>query len=459
MIRALEPPASIESIESIDSIKSVESIKSIESTLERLANGLWDDDADPRLDRPRGSSSVGGVPVETIRADFPILNERVHGRPLIFLDNAATTQRPNSVIERVARYYSREHSNVHRGAHELAARATDAYEDARRETAAFIGADASEIVFVRGATEALNLVARSFARPRLKPGDEILLTELEHHANIVPWQLIAKETGAGIAVCPVDGGGQLMLGEFERMITPRTKFVSMTHVSNATGLVMPVREAAAIARRKRVPICVDGAQSAAHMPINVKELGCDFYAFSGHKALGPTGIGALYGRSDMLEQGEPYQGGGNMILDVTFESTRYQPAPARFEAGTGNIAGAAGLAEALRYMRRIGMEAIERREDELMEYMAEELRRVPGVRIIGGERLRRVCAVSFNIEGVPDAKVGEALDRRGIAVRAGHHCAQPGLRRFGVESTVRPSVSFYNTFGEIDELARALRGL
>jgi cysteine desulfurase/selenocysteine lyase len=430
--------------------------------LESLANEMWGEPlyVDSLLSHKSDGiliGGVGGIPVETIRADFPILSERVNGRTIIFLDNAATTQRPNCVIERMARYYSREHSNVHRGAHTLAARATDAYEDARREAASFINADQREIVFVRGATEALNLVAHSFVKPYLKPGDEIMLTALEHHANIVPWQLIAKERGARLTVCPVDDSGQLMLGEFERMITPRTRFISMTHVSNALGTVMPVNEAAAIAHRRHIPICVDGAQSAAHMPIDVKAIGCDFYAFSGHKALGPTGIGVLYGKADMLDRGEPYQGGGNMIQDVTFESTRYQAPPQRFEAGTGNIAGAVGLAEALRYLRRLDMNAIERYEDALMSRLIDELRRAPGVSIIGGDEARRVCAVSFNVAGIQDVKVGEALDRAGIAVRAGHHCAQPGLRRFGVESSVRPSISFYNTFDEIDELARALR--
>ncbi|MDR1600586.1 MAG: cysteine desulfurase [Oscillospiraceae bacterium] len=429
------------------------------ATLERLANDMWDGPAGREPGAARGSMGVGGIPIDTIRADFPILSERVNGRPLVFLDNAATTQRPNCVIERVARYYSREHSNIHRGAHALAARATDAYEDARRETAAFIGAGADEIVFARGATEALNLVAHSFVKPYLKPGDEILLTALEHHANIVPWQMIARETGARITVCPVDDDGQLMLGEFERMVTPRARFVSITHVSNALGTVMPIREAVAIAHRRHVPVCVDGAQSAAHIPVNVEELDCDFYAFSGHKALGPTGIGALYGKASMLERGAPYQGGGNMIEDVTFESTRYQPAPRRFEAGTGNIAGAVGLAEALRYLRRIGMEEIERREDALMEYLLEGLRSAPGVSVVGGWRPRRVCAVSLKVDGIPDARVGGALDQLGIAVRAGHHCAQPGLRRFGVESTVRPSLSFYNTFDEIDALLDGLKGM
>jgi cysteine desulfurase/selenocysteine lyase len=402
--------------------------------------------------------TLGGISVESIRSDFPILSERVGGYPLIFLDNAATTQRPNCVIERISRYYGREHSNVHRGAHELASRATDAYESARSAVARFIGAeDAGSIIFVRGATEGINLVANSFARPTLRPGDEIILTQLEHHANIVPWQMIASERGARLVAAPVDDCGQIILSEYEKLFNPRTRFASIAHVSNALGTVAPVGEMIAIAHRRGVPVCVDGAQSAAHMPVDVRAMDADFYVFSGHKACAPTGIGAVYGKPELLERGVPYQGGGNMIEDVTLERTRYQPPPRRYEAGTGNIAGAAGLAEALEYLTRIGMREIEKYEDALMLRLVSALADIPGLRVIGGLDARRVCAVSFVMAGRTPEEIGRRLNEYGIAVRAGHHCAQPCLRRFGLEETVRPSISFYNTFNEIDRLADALR--
>lgn len=403
------------------------------------------------------SNHIGGLPVSVIRRDFPILSERHNNHPIIYLDNAASTQRPNCVIERLAKYYASEHSNIHRGAHELARRATDAYEDARRTVASHIHASEDEIIFVRGATEGINLVAQSFARPALHEGDEIILTELEHHANIVPWQLLANDKHANIKVAPIDDMGRVDLCEFERLMNPRVKFASVGHVSNALGTVQPVGEMCEIARRHGVPICIDGAQSAAHTPIDVKAMGADFFVFSGHKTFAPTGIGAVYASRAHQEMGVPYQGGGHMIEDVTFERTTYQTPPRRYEAGTGNIEGAVGLAEALRYVGRIGIGAIERYEDGLMEYMVDALASINGVSIVATTKPRRVCAVSFTMEGRSPDEIGQALSKQGIGVRAGHHCAQPCLRRFGHEATVRPSLGLYNTRDEIDEMVRVIK--
>jgi cysteine desulfurase/selenocysteine lyase len=402
---------------------------------------------------------VGEIPLARIREDFPILSETVQGEPLIWLDNSATTQKPRQVIERLAYYYEHENSNVHRGAHALAARATDAYEAARGTVAAFIGAPSPDnIIWVRGTTEGLNLVARAFVRPLLRPGDEIILTQLEHHANIVPWQLVAQESGALLRVAPVDESGQIILSEYSRLFTHKTRFVSVTHVSNALGTIVPVEELIAVAHARGVRICIDGAQSISHLPVNVTALDADFFVFSGHKIYGPTGIGALYGRTDALEAALPYQGGGNMIEDVTFERTRYRKAPAKFEAGTGNIADAVGLGAALEYVSSIGIANIAAYEHELLNYGIRELGKIPGLRPVG-TAARRTGALSFVLDGVSPEQTAKHLNNRGIAVRAGHHCAQPILRRFGLEGTVRPSVAFYNTPGEIDALARALREL
>jgi len=396
--------------------------------------------------------------VNRIRADFPILSEKVNGgKQLIWLDNGATTQKPRQVINRVSYYYEHENSNVHRGAHELAARATDAYEAARQTVANFLGAPSKEnIVFVRGTTEGINLAANSYVKPLLSPGDEIILTILEHHANIVPWQLIAQETGALLKVAPVDETGQIVLSEYERLFTPRTKFVSVTHVSNALGTITPVREMIQIAHRYGVRILVDGAQSVAHTPLNIGEMDADFFVFSGHKIYGPTGIGALYGKTDVLNEAKPYQGGGNMIKDVTFERTVYNPPPVKFEAGTGNIAGAIGLGAALDYVTGIGLPAISAYENELLDYASRELCRVNGLRLIGTAR-EKASVLSFVLDGASVEQVGKHLSGHGIAVRAGHHCAQPILRRFGLEATVRPTIAFYNTAGEIDKLVSAIR--
>ncbi|MCP1610969.1 cysteine desulfurase/selenocysteine lyase [Azospirillum lipoferum] len=390
------------------------------------------------------------------RRDFPILNQTVNGKPLIWLDNAATTQKPQAVIDRLARFYAEENSNIHRAAHALAARATDAYEDAREKVRRFVGAaDTREIVFVRGATEAINLVAKAWGRQFVREGDEIVVTWLEHHANIVPWQQLCAETGARLRVVPVDDDGQIRMDDYARLLGPRTKLVSLTLVSNALGTVTPAAEMVAMARAAGIRTLVDGAQAVSHMPVNVQALGCDFFVLSGHKMFAPTGIGVLYGRLDVLEGMQPWQGGGNMIADVTFEKTVYQPAPMRFEAGTGNIADAVGLGAAIAYLDRIGMPAIAAYEHHLLEYATAGLLTVPGLRLIGTAR-EKAGVLSFVLDGCRTEDIGRALDREGIAVRSGHHCAQPILRRFGVESTVRPSLAFYNTCEDIDALTAAL---
>ncbi|MFD5176899.1 family 2A encapsulin nanocompartment cargo protein cysteine desulfurase [Nocardia sp. NPDC058379] len=394
--------------------------------------------------------------VHAVRADFPILAERVNGHQLVWFDNAATTQKPRAVIDRLASFYAHENSNIHRAAHELAARSTDAYEQARETVARFLGAGSpSEIVFVRGATEGINLIAQTWGRKNLRAGDEILISHLEHHANIVPWQLLAAETGARIQVIPVDDRGQLLLDEYTRLLTDRTKLVSVTQVSNALGTITPVRELTAQARRVGATVLIDGAQSVPHTPIDVRDIDADFFVFSGHKLFGPTGIGAVYGKSAVLEDMPPWQGGGNMIADVTLERSTFQPPPGRFEAGTGNIADAVGLATAIDYVSRIGMDVIGRYEHELLAYATPLVAAVPGARLIG-TAAEKASVLSFVIEGCDPVDIGRALNDRGIAVRAGHHCAQPILRRLGVEATVRPSFAFYNTVDEIDRMVRVL---
>lgn len=400
---------------------------------------------------------VGTKSLAEIRSDFPILSEKVNGYPLVWLDNGATTQRPRAVIDRITYYYEHENSNVHRGAHELAARSTDAYEAARQKVADFIGApDKDNIVFVRGTTEAINLVAQAYVKPKLKPGDEIIVTLLEHHANIVPWQLVAQETGAVIKVAPVDESGQIIIPEYEKLFTRRTKFVSATHVSNVLGTVTPVAELIAIAHRHGVRILIDGAQSVAHIPVNVSALDADFFVFSGHKIFAPTGIGAVYGKKEVLEEANPYHGGGNMIKDVTFERTIYNPAPNKFEAGTGSIADAVGLGAALDYLNSIGMPAVNKHEHELLLYAMKEMRRIPGLHLVG-TAAQKASVLSFKLDGVSDEQVGAHLNNYGIAVRTGHHCAQPILRSFGLESTVRPTLALYNSPEDIDALVKALR--
>ncbi|UVO14285.1 SufS family cysteine desulfurase [Mycobacterium sp. SVM_VP21] len=395
--------------------------------------------------------------VNAVRADFPILRETVNGKPLIWFDNAATTQKPQAVIDRLSYFYTHENSNIHRAAHELAARATDAYEDARDTVRRFLGAPRSEdIVFVRGTTEAINLVAYAWGGKNLGPGDEIVITHLEHHANIVPWQLISKKTGAVLRVAPVDDAGNLLLGEFEDLLGPRTKMVAATHVSNALGTVTPVHDIVELGHRYGARVLIDGAQSIPHIPIDVQSLGADFFAFSGHKIFGPTGIGVLYGTAEALAETPPWQGGGNMIADVTLERSLYQEPPNKFEAGTGNIADAVGLGEALRYVERVGIERIAAYEHALLEYATPRLADIPGVRLVGTAD-EKASVLSFVLAGHEPLEVGKALNSEGIAVRAGHHCAQPILRRYGLEATVRPSFAFYNTFEEIDIFIKAVR--
>ncbi|MBR1851927.1 MAG: cysteine desulfurase [Lachnospiraceae bacterium] len=403
------------------------------------------------------SIRIGSKTLAQIRADFPILSEEINGNRLVWLDNGATTQRPRAVIDRLSYYYEHENSNVHRGAHTLAARSTDAYENARDIVRDFIGAPSSEqIVFVRGTTEAINLVANAYVKPLLEPGDEIIVSILEHHANIVPWQLVAQETGAVIKVIPCDETGQLKLHEYEKLFTKRTKFVSVTHVSNVLGTVTPVEELIAIAHRHGVRILIDGAQSVAHIPVNVSALDADFFVFSGHKIFAPTGIGVVYGKKELLEAARPYHGGGNMIADVTFERTIYNPAPNKFEAGTGSIADAVGLGAALQYLSEIGMPCVNRWEHELLQYAMKEMRRVKGLHLIG-TALNKASVLSFKLDGYSDEEVGKRLDSYGIAVRTGHHCAQPVLRHFGYEGSVRPTLALYNSPDDIDAMVKVLK--
>ena len=395
--------------------------------------------------------------VNAVRRDFPILNERVNGKQLVWFDNAATTQKPQAVIDRIAYFYQHENSNIHRAAHELAARATDAYEKARDTVAHFLNApSAKDIVFVRGTTEGINLVAQSWGRQNLVAGDEIVITWLEHHANIVPWQQLTEVTGAKLRVAPVDDDGQLLLGEYQKLLNSRTKLVSFSHVSNALGTVTRAEEIIAMAHGVGARVLLDAAQSISHLPVDVQKLDCDWCVFSGHKVFAPTGIGALYGKAALLESMPPWQGGGNMIEDVTFEKIVYQPAPARFEAGTGNIADAVGLGAALEYLTKIGIYNVARYEHELLVYAIDQLKSISGLRLIG-TAAEKTSVLSFVLEGHSNQDIGAALNQAGIAVRVGHHCAQPILRRFGLESTVRPSLAFYNTHEEVDRLVSTVR--
>jgi cysteine desulfurase / selenocysteine lyase len=404
--------------------------------------------------RPRGREIFDPY---AIKRDFPILSEQVHGRPLVWLDNAATTQKPRAVIDRISHYYLHENSNVHRAAHTLAARATDAYEVARETTRRFLNAATrDEIVFTRGATEAINLVAQSWGRRNVGPGDEIVITWLEHHANIVPWQRLVTEQGARLRVAPVDDRGQIILEEYEKVLGPRTRLVALPQVSNALGTVTPAREMVAAAHRHGAKVLVDGAQAVSHMPVDVQSLDCDFYCFSGHKVFAPMGIGVLFGKTSVLRDMPPWQGGGNMIRDVSFDKIAYQDPPLRFEAGTGSIGDAVGLGAALDYLTGLGLENVNRYEHELLEYGTAALACVSGLRMIGTAP-DKAGVLSFTIDGVRTEDIGAALDQEGIAVRAGHHCAQPILRRFGLESTVRASLAPYNTREDLDALVAALQ--
>lgn len=397
--------------------------------------------------------------VNAIRRDFPILSETVNGRPLIWFDNAATTQKPKSVIERLTYFYEHENSNIHRAAHELAARSTDAYEGARQKVARFLGASTPEdIIFTRGATEAINLVAATFGQKHIGPGDEIVITNLEHHANIVPWQLLCLANGAKLRVAPVDDNGALLLEEFSKLLNNRTKIVAFTQVSNALGTITPAKTLTEMAHRVGAHVLVDGAQSVSHMKVDVQDIGADFFVFSGHKLFGPTGIGALYAKKELMDTLPPYQSGGNMIRDVKIERTEIHGSPQRFEAGTGNIADAVGLGAAIDYVERIGIENIGRYEHSLLEYATHRLLEIPNLRIIGTAP-EKASVISLVIKGLPSEEIGARLNKYGIAVRSGHHCAQPILRRFGQETTVRPSFAFYNTCGEIDVLVAALKDI
>ncbi|TGL36696.1 cysteine desulfurase [Leptospira koniambonensis] len=408
---------------------------------------------------PSVDISSGNFDLSYARKDFPILEERVNGRNLVWLDNAATTHKPQAVIDRLSYFYKHENSNIHRGAHTLAARATDAYEAAREKVKGFLNSSSTEeIVFVRGATEAINLVAQTWGRQNIGKDDEILISWLEHHANIVPWQMLCSEKGAKLKVIPVDETGQIILSEYQRLLTPKTRIVAFTQVSNALGTVTPAGAMIELAHKQGAKVLLDGAQAVSHMPVDVQALDCDFYVFSGHKVFAPTGIGVLFGKKEILDQMTPWQGGGNMIQDVTFERTVYQPAPFRFEAGTGNIADAVGLGAAIDYLNKFGMIRIAEYEHSLLEYGTKELKKIPGLKMIGTAP-DKAGVLSFVLEGFKTEDVGRYLAQEGIAVRSGHHCAQPILRRFGLESTVRPSLAFYNTCEDIDALIRALYDL
>ena len=396
------------------------------------------------------------IDVAKIRDDFPILKQMVHGKPLVYLDNAATSQKPQAVIDALVQYYTTENSNVHRGVHTLSQQATEDYEGARAKVKQFIGAaEDREIIFVRGTTEGINLVAQSYGRQHVGPGDEIIVSNMEHHSNIVPWQILCQERGAHLRVVPINDEGELLLDEYERLLGPRTKLVSMVHQSNALGTINPAEQIVAMAHSRGVPVLLDGAQSAPHLPIHVRKLGCDFFVFSGHKLYGPTGIGILYGKEELLEAMPPYQGGGEMIRSVTFEKTIYNDLPNKFEAGTPNIAGAIGLGTAVDYVTGIGVDRIHAYEKELLEYGTQCLAEIGGLRIIGTAR-EKAGVLSFVMDGAHPHDIGTILDTQGIAIRTGHHCTQPLMERFQIPATARASLAFYNTREEIDALVKGI---
>ncbi len=394
--------------------------------------------------------------IEHIRADFPMLRQQVNGKPLVYLDNAATSQKPHVVIDRISRYYSEEYATVRRSIHKLSEKATIAYEHTREVAARFLNAPATrQIIYTRGTTEAINLVARGYGAKFISAGDEVLVSATEHHANIVPWQMICAEKGATLRVIPVNDQGELILEEYEKLLTDRTRMVCVGHVSNALGTVHPIKHMISLAHAKNIPFLVDGAQAAPHMKVDVQDLDCDFYAFSGHKAVGPTGIGILYGKAELLEKMNPFLGGGDMIESVTFEKTTYAPIPHKFEAGTPAIAEVIGLGTAIDYLTGIGLDRIQAYEHELLEYGTQVLSAIPQVKIIG-TAAHKAAIISFILDGVHPHDIGHFLDQEGVAIRAGHHCAQPVMKRFGVPATARASFSFYNTREEIDELAKAI---
>ncbi|WP_317987286.1 cysteine desulfurase [Stigmatella hybrida] len=400
--------------------------------------------------------SQQGLDVARVRADFPILLQEVRGRPLVYLDSAASAQKPQAVIDALVRFYTHDNANVHRGVHLLSERATEAFEEAREKVRRFLKArESKEIVFVRGTTEAINLVAQTFGRKHVGPGDEVLITGLEHHANIVPWQLLCEQQGATLKSVPVNEHGELVLDALDALLTPRTRILALTHVSNALGTVVPVKELIRRAHAKGVPVLVDGAQAVTHFPVDVQDLDCDFYAFSGHKLFGPMGIGVLYGKKELLEAMPPYQGGGDMILSVTLEKTVYNRIPYRFEAGTPDVAGAVGLGAAIDYLEALGLEAIAAHDRELLAYAEEALGAVPGIRILGRAQ-ERSGVVSFVMQDIHPHDIGTILDREGVAIRTGHHCAQPLMKCFGVAATARASLALYNTRADVDALVRGL---
>ncbi|MBI3894924.1 MAG: cysteine desulfurase [Acidobacteria bacterium] len=403
------------------------------------------------------SEPLSAFNVWRVREDFPILKTQVYGKPLVYLDNAATSQKPQGVLDALNRFYAQECANVHRGLHWLSELATQDYEDARVKVQRFLGAaEAREIIFVRGATEAINLVAHSYGRKYVQAGDEILITAMEHHSNIVPWQILCQEQGARLRVAPINDAGELILEEFQKLLNSRTRLVAVGHVSNALGTVNPVRQIIQMAHNHNIPVLVDGAQAVPHLKVNVQELDCDFYAFSGHKFYGPTGVGVLYGKVRWLEEMPPYQGGGDMISAVTFEKTTYNSLPYKFEAGTPHIAGGIGLGAAVDYVSEVGLNQIAAYEHELLAYAARQVSRIPGLRIIGTAR-EKAGVISFVLEGLHPHDIGTILDREGIAVRAGHHCAMPVMERFGVPATTRASFACYNTQEEVDALVAGIQ--
>ena len=402
------------------------------------------------------ASASGALDWSAVRADFPILEQTIHGRPLAYLDNAATTQKPRSVLDALVTYYSGDNANIHRGVHTLSQRATDAYEGVRGEVRAFVNALYDhEIVYVRGTTEAVNLVASSYGAGALRPGDEIVVSAMEHHSNIVPWQIACERTGATLKVIPITDAGALCMDAYERMLSERTKIVALVHVSNALGTINPVTDATRLAHAVGAKVLIDGAQAVSHMVVDVQAIGCDFYAFSGHKALGPTGIGALYGRSVLLEAMPPYQGGGDMIETVSFERTTYNRLPAKFDAGTPHIAGGIGMGAALRYLNGIGLDRIAAHEDELLRYATARMQEVPGLVIVGTAE-PKASIVSFTMDVAHPHDIGTILDLQGVAIRTGHHCAMPLMRRLGLAATARASFALYNTMEDVDALIRGL---
>jgi cysteine desulfurase/selenocysteine lyase len=408
------------------------------------------------IHQPVAAVETAAFDVQRIRSDFPILQEQVHGRPLVYLDNAATSQKPEAVIDAMVQYYRHQNANIHRGVHLLSQRATESYEAARTRVQGFLhAAEAREIIFVRGATEGINLVAQAYGRAHIGPGDEVLITAMEHHSNIVPWQLLCDEKNATLRVVPINDRGELQINDVEMLLGTRTKLVAVSHVSNALGTINPVKWLIRVAHASDIPVLVDGAQAVPHLSVDVRDLDCDFYVFSGHKVYGPTGIGVLYGKAALLEAMPPYQGGGDMISSVTFEKTLYNKVPHKFEAGTPDIGGVIGLGAALEYVERIGIDAIGAHEEKLLAYASQKIEAIPGLRLVGRAR-QKASVLSFVLEDIHPHDIGTILDQEGIAVRTGHHCAQPVMDRFGVPATVRASFGLYNTKDEVDALVRGL---